>query len=120
MLAVLVSDCFLCGPAMWVPGSEVRAHAAQPGRLGPWGPGPWTVPRVGLSKGPSGKRESAGTLRLRCLLLSRPSHRRLHRPSRKVLLTMTGGCPRVVEALRFIWIRIKLERLAMRDGRLCE
>lgn len=31
---------------------------------------------------------------------------------------MTRGCPRVVEALRFIWIRIELERLATRDGDL--
>lgn len=53
--AVLVGDCVLCGPAMWVPGSEVResprSPAGQPGAMGPWGPGPWVVPRVGLSKG---------------------------------------------------------------------
>lgn len=78
--AVLVSsECVLCGPAnaMWVPGSEVResAHAAQLGSLGAWGPGPWVVPSVGLNKGPSGEREAAGTLSLRCLLLSRLSHR---------------------------------------------
>lgn len=66
--------------AMWVPGSEVResVHAAQLGSLGAWGPGPWVVPRVGLNKGPSGEREAAGTLSLRCLLLSRLSHRWLH------------------------------------------
>lgn len=49
------------------------AHAAQLGSLGAWGPGPWVVPRVGLNKGLSGEREAAGTLSLRCLLLSRLS-----------------------------------------------
>lgn len=45
--------CSVVLPAMWVPGSEVRepTQAAQLGSLGPWGPGPWVVPRVGLSKG---------------------------------------------------------------------
>lgn len=56
---VLVSDCVccvLCGPAMCHVGARIRGEReptqpAQLGSLGPWGPGPWAVPRVGLSKG---------------------------------------------------------------------
>lgn len=55
VLAVLVSVCVLSGPAMWVPGSEVRENprspARQPGALGPWGPCPWGGPEGGFEQG---------------------------------------------------------------------
>ena len=122
MLAVLASVCVLSGPAMWVPGSEVsespRSPARPPGALGPWSLG---GPEGGFEQGSLwqariGRNAEAPMLAAESALSplvarTQPGRDHQQRPR---------GCARVVEALRFNSIGIELDRLATREGRLCE